>query len=177
MGCSLIWIDLEMTGLDPEKMVILEIASVVTNDDLVILAEGPNIAINYPKDILNEMDEWSDTHHKASGLLNRVRESSYNCRHAEQETLKFLSAHCRKGESPMCGNSVWQDRRFLTKYMPELEKFFHYRMIDVSSIKELVNRWYPGIPPYEKKKAHLAQSDIIESINELKYYRQHVFPK
>lgn len=175
MGCNLIWIDLEMTGLDPERMVILEIASVVTDDDLEIIAEGPNIAINHPEETLKEMEEWSMIHHSASGLLNRVKASPYDCRHAEQETLKFLSAHCREGESPLCGNSVWQDRRFLKRYMPELEGFFHYRMIDVSSIKELVKRWYPRIPVYEKKKVHLALNDINESINELRYYRENVF--
>jgi oligoribonuclease len=164
-----------MTGLDPEKMVILEIASIVTNNDLDIIAEGPNIAINYREDILAQMEEWSMIHHSKSGLLDRVRESNYDCRQAEQETIKFLSAHCRKGESPLCGNSIWQDRRFITRYMPDLEAFFHYRMIDVSSIKELFTRWYPSIPPYNKKEAHLALIDNNESINELKYYRSKIF--
>ncbi|MFC1820423.1 oligoribonuclease [Thermodesulfobacteriota bacterium] len=175
MSSNLIWIDLEMSGLDPEKMVILEIASIVTNEGLEVIAEGPNIAIYYPEETLGEMEEWSKSHHKASGLLDRVRASRHNYLHAERETLKLLSAYCKKGESPLCGNSVWQDRRFLIKYMPNLEEFFHYRMIDVSSIKELVKRWYPSVPPYKKKKAHLALSDIKESINELKYYRQQVF--
>jgi oligoribonuclease len=166
-----------MTGLDPEKMVILEIASIVTNNDLDIIAEGPNIAINYREDILAQMEEWSMIHHSKSGLLDRVRESNYDCRQAEQETIKFLSAHCRKGESPLCGNSIWQDRRFITRYMPDLEAFFHYRMIDVSSIKELFTRWYPSIPPYNKKEAHLALIDINESINELKYYREKIFSR
>ena len=175
MGCHLIWIDLEMTGLDPEKMVILEIASIITDNNLDIIAEGPHVAINHPEETLSAMEEWSMIQHKASGLLDRVRSSIYDCGQAEQETLKFLSSYCRKGESPMCGNSIWQDRRFLKKYMPDLEEFFHYRMIDVSSIKELVMRWYPSIPLYEKKNAHLALSDIYESINELKYYRRNVF--
>jgi len=175
VGHNLIWLDLEMTGLDPEKMVILEIATVVTDNNLKVIAEGPNIAINHPEEALNSMDEWSLTHHKASGLLDRVRESHHDSRRAEQETIKFLSIHCKKGESPLCGNSVWQDRRFLTRYMPDLEKFFHYRVIDVSSIKELVNRWYPSDAPFKKEKAHLALGDIIESINELKYYRRKVF--
>ena len=175
MGSNLIWIDLEMTGLDPEKMVILEIASMVTDGDLNIIAEGPNMAINHPENVLNQMEEWSMTQHKASGLLDRVRSSVYDCRQGEEETLKFLSSCCVKGESPLCGNSIWQDRRFLKKYMPDLEEFFHYRMIDVSSIKELVTRWYPSIPPYEKRKDHLALSDIHESINELKFYRQRFF--
>jgi len=172
---ELIWIDLEMTGLDPDKMVILEIASLVTDDNLKVIAEGPNIAINYPEDILDSMEKWSMTHHQASGLLDRVKASNYDCRSAEQETLEFVSSQCEKGKSPLCGNSIWQDRRFLARHMPELEEFFHYRVIDVSSIKELVSRWYPDDPPYEKEKAHLALDDIVESVNELKYYRQKVF--
>ena len=175
MSTDLIWVDLEMTGLDPEKDVILEIASVVTDDRLELVAEGPNIAIKCPEVILVGMDEWNRTQHKASGLLDRVRASTTDCRKAEQETLAFLSAHCSKGKSPLCGNSIWQDRRFLIKHMPTLEEFFHYRIIDVSSIKELVKRWYPDLPRYEKQKAHLALMDIRESINELKYYWQKVF--
>jgi oligoribonuclease len=175
LSSKLIWIDLEMTGLDPEKMVILEIASVVTDDKLDIIAEGPNIAINYPERVLSGMEEWSMKHHSASGLLDRVRASKYNCRQAEEETLRFLELHCKKEESPLCGNSVWQDRRFLAKHMPQLEGFFHYRIIDVSSIKELVRRWYPALSAYEKKKSHMALEDIYESVNELKFYRGHVF--
>ena len=175
MSTDLIWVDLEMTGLDPEKDVILEIASVVTDDRLELVAEGPNLAIKCPEEILAGMDEWNRAQHKASGLLDRVRASTTDCRMAEQETLAFLSTHCSKGESPLCGNSIWQDRRFLIKYMPTLEAFFHYRIIDVSSIKELVKRWYPDLPRYEKQKAHLALMDIRESINELKYYWQKVF--
>jgi oligoribonuclease len=150
-----------MTGLNPEKEVILEIATIITDDSLEIVAEGPNISINYPEEILETMDEWNRTHHKESGLLDRVNTSPYDCQMAEKETLKFISRHCKKGESLLCGNSIWQDRR--------------YRMIDVSSIKELVKRWYPSLPPYEKKKDHLALSDIKESISELKYYRQKIF--
>ncbi len=172
---DLIWIDLEMTGLDPEKEVILEIATIVTDDRLEPVAEGPNISINYPEEILQTMDEWNRTHHKASGLLERVNTSPYDCRMAEKETLEFISKYCKKGEPLLCGNSVWQDRRFLIKHMPDLEEFFHYRIVDVSSIKELVKRWYPSLPPYEKKNAHLALSDIKESISELKYYRDRVF--
>ena len=175
MSSSLIWLDLEMTGLDPEKEVILEIATIVTDDKLELVAEGPDIFINYPEEILQAMDEWNRNHHKASGLIDRVNTSFYDCRKAEKETLEFISRYCRKGEPLLCGNSVWQDRRFLIKHMPGLEEFFHYRIIDVSSIKELVKRWYPSLPPYEKKKAHLALSDIKESISELKYYRQKVF--
>ena len=175
MKSRLIWIDLEMTGLDPEKEVILEIATVETDDKLEVVAEGPNIAINYPEKILQTMEEWSRTHHGESGLLDRVQGSPYDCRSAEQETLEFLASHCKNGESPLCGNTIWQDRRFLVKHMPDLEGFFHYRNIDVSSIKELVRRWYPSLPPYKKQKTHLALSDIKESIGELRYYRQRVF--
>jgi oligoribonuclease len=172
---KLVWIDLEITGLNSEKHVILEIASIVTDDDLKIVAEGPNIVINHPEKIMKEMETWSRDHHKASGLLDRVYASSYDHKKAEQETLDFLSEHCEEGQSPLCGNSIWQDRRFLMKYMPKLGNFFHYRNIDVSSIKELAKRWYPSLPAYEKKKPHLALMDIKESINELKYYRQKVF--
>jgi oligoribonuclease len=177
LGSNLVWIDLEMTGLDPEKMVIIEIASIVTDDGLNIIAEGPNIAINYPEEVLNGMEEWSRTHHTASGLMDRVRASKHDRLQAEKETLDFLQLHCRKDESPLAGNSVWQDRRFLAKHMPELESFFHYRIVDVSSIKELVRRWYPSLSPYEKKESHIALEDIRESIGELKYYRDSVFIK
>jgi oligoribonuclease len=175
MEKKLTWIDLEMTGLDPDTMVILEIATVVTDADLNVIAEGPQIAINYSQDILDRMEEWSRTHHQASGLLDRVNASAITCMQAEQETLNFVSAYCGKGESPLCGNSVWQDRRFLAKHMPLLENHFHYRIIDVSSIKELAKRWYPGLPPYQKKKDHLALNDIRESIEELKYFRKNIF--
>jgi oligoribonuclease len=171
----LIWIDLEMTGLDPEHHVIVEIASVVTDSQLTVAAEGPDLAIRHPEDILSAMEPWSLEHHQASGLMDRIRASSWTCRQAEQETLQFLSRYCKKGTSPLCGNSIGQDRRFLVKHMPELEAFFHYRNIDVSSVKELVKRWYPTLPRFEKKKSHLALSDIRESISELSYYRDHVF--
>jgi oligoribonuclease len=171
----LIWIDLEMTGLNPDTSVILEIAAVVTDGSLRTVAEGPDIAIHYPENTLKSMESWSRRQHRSSGLLERVRSSSVDCRKAEQEVLGFVSEHCEKGKSPLCGNSVWQDRRFLIKYMPKLEAYFHYRNIDVSSIKELAKRWYPSLPVYKKKKAHLALSDIKESINELMYYRDKIF--
>jgi oligoribonuclease len=171
----LVWIDLEMTGLDPEKDLILEIATVMTDCRLEPVAEGSNITINQPEELLLSMDEWAITHHEKSGLLDDVKRSSYDCQTAEQETLEFLSIYCKKGESPLCGNSVWQDRQFLKRHMPTLEEFFHYRNIDVSSIKELVRRWYPSLPPYEKRTSHRALSDIKESINELRYYRKRVF--
>jgi oligoribonuclease len=175
MEQRLVWIDLEMTGLDPEKEVILEIASLITDGDLRIVAEGPNIAVHHPDSVLEAMEEWSRIHHEASGLTARARASSQDTRSAEQETLGFLRKHCEPGSSPLCGNSIWQDRRFLVKYMPEVEAFLHYRNIDVSTVKELVRMWYPDFPPYTKEKAHLALSDIRESINELKHYRQVVF--
>ncbi|MBL7176665.1 MAG: oligoribonuclease [Desulfobacteraceae bacterium] len=175
MSDKLIWIDLEMTGLNPEKGAIIEIATIVTDDKLELVAEGPNMAINHPEEVLNTMDEWNMTTHKESGLLDRVKVSPYDYQGAEKMTLEFMSIHCKKEESPLCGNSVWQDRRFLIKHMPRLEDFLHYRNIDVSSIKELVKRWYPSLPPYKKENSHLALSDIKESINELKYYRQKVF--
>jgi oligoribonuclease len=167
--------DLEMTGLDPERCVILEIATLITDGMLEVIAEGPNIAIHYPDDILLNMEPWSSEQHRKSGLFERARRSAYDRDRAEQETLAFLSRHCQPGESPLCGNSVWQDRRFLIKHMPELEGFLHYRNVDVSSIKELVQRWYPSLPPYEKKKDHLALIDIRESVSELRYYRDNVF--
>lgn len=171
----LIWIDLEMTGLDPERHVIIEIATIVTDDKLNIISQGPEIAINYPEDILSVIEEWSRKQHQASGLLARVRASSINCRQAEQDTLDFLRRYCNEGQCPLCGNSVWQDRRFLIKYMPRLEAFLNYRNIDVSSIKELARRWYPSLRPFSKKKSHLALDDIKESIEELKHYRLKLF--
>jgi len=171
----LIWIDLEMTGLDPDRYVIVEIASIVTDNQLNVVAEGPDLVIHYPEDILSDMEPWSLEHHRASGLLDRIRSSSCTCRQAEEETLQFLSRYCEKSASPLCGNSIGQDRRFLFKHMPRLETFFHYRNIDVSSVKELVKRWYPSLPGFKKEKTHLALSDIRESISELIYYRKHVF--
>lgn len=175
MSDHLIWIDLEMTGVDPESHVILEIATIVTDDELGLVAEGPCLAINYPEAVLSEMDEWSRTHHQASGLTDRVKASPYSSGQAEQKTLDFLRLHCQERRSPLCGNSIWQDRRFLARHMPTLHEFFHYRTIDVSSIKELVKRWYPLLPPFEKEKAHLALTDIKESIAELQYYREKIF--
>lgn len=175
MSNRLVWIDLEMTGLDPEQHVIVEIASIVTDKALNVVAEGPDMAIHYPEPALATMDDWSREHHRHSGLLRRMETSGCTCAQAEAETLAFLSQHCKQGESPLCGNSICQDRRFLVKHMPRLEAHFHYRNIDVSSIKELVKRWYPGMPPFQKRKDHLALSDIRESIDELRYYRRRVF--
>jgi oligoribonuclease len=152
MNRHLIWIDLEMTGLDPEKYVIVEIASIVTDDQLNVVAEGPDLAIHQPDTVLSAMESWSREHHGASGLLDRIKASRHSCAQAEQETLAFLSRFCQKGASPLCGNSIGQDRRFLVKHMPTLEDFFHYRNIDVSSVKELVKRWYPAWHPLKRKK-------------------------
>ncbi len=175
MSENLVWIDLEMTGLDPDKHVIIEIATIITDSNLEIVKEGPNIIINYDDHILESMEEWSRIHHKASGLLDKVKASSYTCKQAEKETLEFISEYCKDQESPLCGNSVYNDRKFLTKYMQDLESFLHYRLIDVSTVKELFKRWYPDQSEYEKKTEHLALSDIKESIKELKYYRERIF--
>jgi oligoribonuclease len=164
-----------MTGLNPDRHVIVEIASIVTDNRLNVVAEGPDLVIHYSEDILSDMEPWSLTHHQASGLLDRIRSSSCTSRQAEEETLQFLSRYSEKGASPLCGNSIGQDRRFLLKHMPRLEAHFHYRNIDVSSVKELVKRWYPSLPRFKKEKSHLALNDIRESISELIYYRKHVF--
>ena len=172
----LVWIDLEMTGLDPERDVIIEIASVVTDSELDVVAEGPVVAIAQPPERLDAMDEWNRTHHGASGLLERVRASRVAERDAEAATLGFLEQHVEKGAAPLCGNTIWQDRRFLARYMPDLEGYLHYRNIDVSSIKELVRRWRPELMTgFVKKNEHRALADIRESIAELAYYREHFF--
>lgn len=173
---NLIWIDLEMTGLDPETDSIIEIATVVTDKQLNILAQGPVLAVHKSKQVLNGMDAWNQKHHGQSGLIDRVIQSQVTERDAEMQTLAFLRKWVIEGKSPMCGNSICQDRRFLHRYMAELESYFHYRNLDVSSIKELVNRWAPELKSgFVKKAAHLALDDIIDSINELKYYRKHLF--
>lgn len=175
MDKPLVWIDLEMSGLDPNRHVILEIASLVTDQELNVIAEGPTIAIHYPEHILAKMNGWSRDHHSESGLLDRVRMSTVDCRTAEEETLSALSRHCERGQSPLCGSTIWHDRRFLIQHMPRLEAYFHYRIIDVSSLKELVLRWYPDVPAFQKQKAHLAMDDIKESLEELRYYRERIF--
>jgi len=171
---NLIWIDLEMTGLIPETDVIIEIATVVTDANLNVIEEGPSLAIHQSKEFIDGMDEWNTNQHNHSGLVKRVMESKITVTEAESQTLEFLSKHVDSGVSPMCGNSICQDRRFLSNYMPNLEKFFHYRHIDVSTLKELAVRWKPDIISSSfKNSRHLALSDIYDSIDELKYYREH----
>jgi oligoribonuclease len=171
---NLVWLDLEMTGLDTQQDVIIEIATVVTDKDLHILAEGPVIAIHQSDAVLAAMDEWNTKQHGKSGLTERVRRSHYDTAQAERETLAFLEPYLPKGVSPLCGNSICQDRRFLARQMPTLEAFFHYRNLDVSALKELAQRWAPRIyGGFKKDSSHLAMDDIKDSINELIYYRQH----
>lgn len=172
---NLIWIDLEMTGLDTNTDLIIEIATIITDGQLQIVAEGPVIAIHQDDAVLAAMDQWNTEHHGRSGLTERVRKSKYSTADAERLTLEFVGRYVPAGMSPMCGNSICQDRRFLCRLMPGLEQFFHYRNLDVSAIKEVVRRWYPGQPSFEKESAHLALSDIRDSINELRYYRQKYF--
>ena len=171
---NLIWIDLEMTGLDPQQDEILEIATVITDKDLNTVAEGPQIAIHQPQSRLDLMDAWNQEHHSSSGLLTRVRTSRHDTAAAESETLEFLQQHLPTRTSPMCGNSICQDRRFLARLMPALEAFFHYRNLDVSSLKELANRWSPQMAEgFFKESKHLALDDVRDSIAELQYYREH----
>lgn len=165
-----------MTGLDPEKEVIIEIATLVTDGDLNILEEGPCLAIHQDDEILNRMDEWNQTHHTASGLLQRVKDSKISMAEAETLTLDFIKKYCPEKTSPLCGNSIGHDRRFIAKYMRTLSEYLHYRSIDVTSVKELVTRWYPkGSKPPRKSEAHLASIDIRESLEELIFYRKHYF--
>lgn len=171
---NLIWIDLEMTGLDTINDVIIEIATVVTDKNLNKLAEGPVIAIHQADSTLDKMDDWNQNQHGGSGLIKRVKDSKISAQQAEQTTLEFLRQHAPAATSPMCGNTICQDRRFLARYMPELEAFFHYRHIDVSTLKELAKRWRPGLSgQFTKQGSHLALDDIYDSIAELQFYRQH----
>ena len=170
---NLIWIDLEMTGLDPQKERIIEIATVVTDSELNVLAEGPSIAINQSNQLIQAMDQWNTNQHGKSGLTERVLNSTVTEAQAESATLEFLKQWVPEGMSPMCGNSIGQDRRFLVRYMPELANYFHYRNLDVSTLKELVKRWKPELMNgFNKKGSHLAMDDIHDSIAELAYYRK-----
>ncbi|MDT8405772.1 MAG: oligoribonuclease [Methylococcales bacterium] len=170
----LIWLDLEMTGLNPDADAILEIATVITDQNLNVLAEGPVLVIHQDEQVLNGMDEWNQSHHGQSGLLDRVRTSSIDTAEAERQTLAFVRDWLPEQSSPICGNSIGQDRRFLFRLMPTLEAFFHYRNLDVSTLKELAARWAPEIKnAFQKKEAHRALDDVYESIAELKHYRKH----
>jgi len=173
----IVWMDLEMTGLDPERERIIEMATVVTDGDLNIVAEGPELVIHQDDTVLEAMDDWNTSHHGASGLTERVRASTVSDADAEQQTLDFIKEHCRERLAPLAGNSIHQDRRFLVKYMPLLEAYLHYRNVDVSTVKELARRWYPkqhAAAP-TKQEAHRALDDIRESIEELRYYRTSIF--
>lgn len=172
---NLIWIDLEMTGLDTQNDAIIEIATIVTDAELNILAEGPVFAIHQPEEVLAKMDNWNVRQHTGSGLLQRVRESRVTVQEAEQQTIAFLSQHVTPQKSPMCGNSICQDRRFLARCMPTLEGFFYYRNLDVSTLKELAKRWAPKVAGrFKKDSKHLALEDIRDSIEELRFYREHL---
>jgi oligoribonuclease len=172
---NLIWIDLEMTGLDSFNDTIIEIATIITDKELNTLAEGPVIAIHQGDDVLQAMDEWNTRQHGQSGLTERVQNSQYTLQQAEQETLAFLAQYLPAGKSPMCGNSICQDRRFMARLMPKLEAYFHYRNLDVSTLKELTQRWQPEtLDQFKKKGSHLALDDIRESIEEMQFYREHV---
>ncbi|NVK58070.1 MAG: oligoribonuclease [Alteromonadaceae bacterium] len=173
---NLVWIDMEMTGLDPDTCTVLEIATIVTDAQLNVLAEGPVIAVHQSDAVLNGMDEWCTRVHGESGLTQRCRESKTDEATAAQQTIAFLADYVDAGKSPLCGNTIGQDRRFMVKYMPELEAYFHYRNIDVSTIKELVRRWKPEIlDRFTKQGTHQALDDIRESIAEMQFYREKVF--
>ncbi|TAN71329.1 MAG: oligoribonuclease [Methylobacter sp.] len=170
----LIWIDLEMTGLDPDNDLIIEIATIVTDQNLNILAQGPVLAVHQSDAALAAMDDWNQQHHGQSGLIERVKASTVDSVEAERQTIAFLQQWVPENTSPICGNSIGQDRRFLYRYMPKLEAYFHYRNIDVSTLKELAARWAPAVKEgFKKESSHQALNDIVESIEELRYYREH----
>ncbi|HLB31549.1 MAG TPA: oligoribonuclease [Gammaproteobacteria bacterium] len=168
---NLVWIDLEMTGLDSLRDRIIEMATIITTNDLDILAEGPVLVVHVDDSVLSGMDDWNTTQHARSGLIERVRKSRLSNGEAERLTLDFIKQYVPEGSSPMCGNSICQDRRFLARLMPELERYFHYRNLDVSTLKILVNRWAPGQQQFIKESTHLALQDVRDSIEELRFYR------
>ena len=171
---NLIWVDMEMTGLDPDSDKIIEVAVVVTDMQLNVLAEGPVFAVHQPDEVLDKMDAWNKGTHGRSGLIDRVKASTYSEADVEVALIEFLKAYVPNGKSPMCGNTICQDRRFMVRGMPKLEAFFHYRNLDVSTLKELCRRWKPALATgFKKHQKHTALADIIESIEELKYYREH----
>ncbi len=172
---NLIWTDLEMTGLDTDNDLIIEIATIVTDGQLNILAEGPMIAIHQSDEVLEQMDEWNTNQHTKSGLVARIKDSEYTVTDAENKTLEFVKKFVPGRTSPMCGNSICQDRRFMHRLMPNLEQYFHYRNFDVSTVKEASKRWYPKGPQFVKESSHLAMDDIRDSINEMRFYRKHHF--
>ncbi len=172
---KLVWMDLEMTGLDPERDTIIEMATLVTDSELNVLAEGPEIVIQQSAALFDGMDDWNKEHHTKSGLWAKVVSSKITLPEAERQTMEFLKKHMGPKESPLCGNSVWQDRRFLVRYMKDIDTYLHYRLVDVSTIKELAGRWYPKVRFTKRKGAHRALDDIKESLDELKFYRQAVF--
>ena len=175
MDKRLIWIDLEMTGLDPSSDLIIEIATVITDWQLDVVAEGPVLAIHQSDEILDAMDEWNTRQHAESGLTQRVKDSRLEVQEAEAHTLTFLMRHVSRGRSPMCGNSICQDRRFMARLMPDLAAYFHYRNLDVTTLKILANMWHPEVAARsQKSSAHLALEDIYDSIHELKVYREHL---
>ena len=171
----MVWIDLEMTGLDLATESIIEIATIITDGELNIIAEGPNLAIKVSEELIANMDDWNTTHHTSSGLVDRIRSEGVSLEEAIKQTCDFLEQNIEPGKAPLCGNSIHNDRAFLAKEMPEVLELLHYRIVDVSTIKELVNRWYPILQRYRKKEAHRALDDIIESVEELRHYRQHIF--
>ena len=172
----MVWMDCEMTGLDPMKDTLIEIATIITDFDLNIIARGPDLAIRVSEQRLENMDAWNRRTHRQSGLIERIRTEGVSCAEAERVTLAFVKKHCYKNTAPLCGNSIGQDKRFLVRYMPKLDEYLHYRVVDVSTIKVLVKEWYGGrVQPPEKQETHRALSDIEESIAELQFYRQAVF--
>jgi oligoribonuclease len=175
MAGEMVWIDLEMTGLDIETESIIEIATIITDGELNTIAVGPNLAITVSEELLAGMDEWNTTHHNASGLVEMIRSEGVSLEEASRQTCEFISQYIEPGKAPLCGNSIHTDRTFLAKEMPQVLDLLHYRIIDVSTIKELANRWYPGVQRYQKKEAHRALDDIVESIEELRHHRATLF--